>query len=89
MLRRGLIYLRKNKKRGMLLTGILFVMAMFLFVGGELRKAAGEELKTIQKQMGGSIQVKADTENQTLSDKRRIRMTRIFLHLTALMWMKI
>lgn len=66
MLRRGLIYLRKNKKRGMLLTGILFVMAMFLFVGGDLRKAAGEELKTIQKQMGGSIQVKADTENQAL-----------------------
>lgn len=50
----------------MLLTGILFVMAMFLFVGGDLRKAAGEELKTIQKQMGGSIQVKADTENQAL-----------------------
>lgn len=66
MLRRGFIYLKNNKKRGLLLTGILFVMAMFLFVGGDLRKAAGEELKTVQKQMGGSIQVKADTENQAL-----------------------
>ena len=62
MIRRGLIYLRKNKKRSLLLTGILFVMAVFLFVGGDLRKAAGEELKTVQKQMGGSIQVKADIE---------------------------
>lgn len=66
MLRRGFIYLKNNKKRGLLLTGILFVMAMFLFVGGDIRKAAGEELKTVQKQMGGSIQVKADTENQAL-----------------------
>ena len=73
MLRRGFIYLKNNKKRGLLLTGILFVMAMFLFVGGDLRKAAGEELKTVQKQMGGSIQVKADTENQATASESHSR----------------
>lgn len=69
MIKRGLIYLRRNKKRGLLLIGILFVMAVFLFVGGEIRKASGEELKAVQKQMGGSIRVKADTENQALYEE--------------------
>ena len=62
--KRAFLYLTRKKARSVLLIALIFIMASFVLVGTALKSGADAETQKLQKTLGGSFVLKADTKNQ-------------------------
>lgn len=68
--KRAILYLTRKKGRSILLAVLIFVMSSFVLVGMTLKTGADAETEKLQKSLGGSFILKADTNNQSLYEPR-------------------